>query len=273
MLRTISIERIAVVRRWLPTDAYVWLKALLLVGISVQLAQLAWALVTPVGPLGEWRPPVARRLSAVAQDAIIATVNPFFRDGAATTLQAAAPPDDLKLFGVRDNVATGGGGAIIGMADGQQVSVGIGEQVAPGIVLAEVGFDFAVVERGGVRQKIFLDQDKPAETVAAGAGVSAAPPSAGISAASLRAGISATPRVSGASVNGILVSPAGDGTAFASAGFRPGDIITAINGANIASATDAAQLQSSLVPGATLSLTIERAGQAVPLSLKIPDSQ
>lgn len=272
MLRTISIERIAVVRRWLPTDVYVWLKALLLVGISVQLAQLAWAIVTPAGPLGEWRPPVARRLTVLAQEAIIATVNPFFRDNAVAS-STAALPDDLKLFGVRDNLATGGGGAIIGTADGEQVSVGVGEQVVPGITLVEVGFDFAIVERGGSRQKIFLDQDKSAETVAMGAAVPVAAPTVGITAASLRGGISATPRMVGASVSGIIVSPAGDGTAFASAGLRPGDVITAINGAKIASATDAAQLQSSLVPGATLSLTIERAGQAVPLSLKIPDSQ
>lgn len=266
MLRTIAIDRAALVRRLLPADLYLVLKAALLAGIAVQAAQLAWGIVTPLGPLGEWRPARARTLPIAAQDSLIASVNPFFRDGAPTAPAVASLPSDLKLFGVRDNVANGSGGAIIGTADGKQVSVAVGEEVQPGVRLVEVGFDFAVVERGGARQRIFLDQDKPAETLGSAAAA------AGPAALSLRSLLNAAPRLVAGRVSGVIVTPAGDGALFRAAGLESGDVIVSVNGAAISSPTDAAQL-ANLAPGTTLAVIVERRGQQIPLSLHVPDSR
>lgn len=273
MNRTLIIQRLSVAR--LPSDAGVWLKAVLLAALAAKSAQLLWAIVTPVGPLGEWRAPVPVILSQEAQAALFASVNPFDRGGPTAVGSATALPADLKLFGVRDNVGSTGGGAIIALPDGIQLSVSVGETLTPGVVLVGVGYDYADVERGGARQRLFLDQDKPPETLAPGAASPAptsAPAAAGLTVQALRGAVSFTPRQANGAVSGILVAPGGDAATFATTGFQPGDVILTVNGARIASATDLAQLQQSLTPGTSLSLTIERAGRQLPLTLKLAGS-
>ena len=56
MIRTVIIQRWSQYRRWLPSDVYLWIKALLLAGVAIQGARLLWAIAAPVGPLGEWMP-------------------------------------------------------------------------------------------------------------------------------------------------------------------------------------------------------------------------
>ncbi len=283
MNRTVIIQRLNAAR--LPNDAGAWLKAVLLAALAVKSAQLVWVIVTPVGPLGDWRAPAPPLLSAEAQAALFATVNPFNRSGPTPVIAAAAAslPTDLKLFGVRDNVGSGGGGAIIALPDGVQLSIPVGGAVMPGVILIGVGFDYADIERGTARQRLFLDQDKPPETLPSGtsalvAGTAVAPPGgagapgSALTPQMLRSAVSFTPRQSGAGVSGIIVSPGGDSATFATSGFQPGDVIVAVSGARITSATDLAQLQQSLVPGASLSLTVERGGRQLPITLKLAGS-
>ena len=71
-------------------------------------------------------------------------------------------------------------------------------------------------------------------------------PPAPINARSLRAGIAFTPRTIGNRVTGISVGEQGDGSAFAAAGFRCGDVIRAVNGRPVASASDVAAIASQL---------------------------
>lgn len=268
MIRTLTFERQRAAR--LSGDIAFWLKALLIAVLAVQTARLFWAVVTPVGPLGEWRPAGAVRMSPEAQAAIFAAVNPFNRQSA-DAAAVAQLPSDLKLFGVRASAGALQGGAIIGLPDGQQVSVSIGETIMPGVVLVAVGFDFADVERQGARQRLFIDQDKPAQTLGAGGGATAAslPAPAALTPEAVRAAISFAPRQSGGGLNGVTVSPAGDPSTFAAIGFRPGDIIVAVNGAKITSAADLSQLQQGLAPGASLALTVERGGAQIPITLNL----
>jgi general secretion pathway protein C len=274
LLRTLTIQRLRIAR--LPSDVAVWLKALLIAGLAVQTARLFWVVLTPVGPLGDWRPAAPALLPPNAQSAIIAAVNPFDRQAQAAATPAGLP-SDLKLFGVRDDVGGSGGGAIIGLPDGSQVSVSIGEPVIPGVTLVGVGFDYADVDRQGARQRLFLDEDKPPQTISAGGAVTGAiaPAAAGgaLTADALRRAVSLTPRQAGAGISGIIVNPDGDNTAYAATGFRPGDVIVAVNGARISSATDFRQLQQAMVPGANLSLSVERGGQIIALNLKLAGSQ
>ncbi|MCY7398118.1 MAG: PDZ domain-containing protein, partial [Sphingomonas bacterium] len=133
-------------------------------------------------------------------------------------------------------------------------------------------FDHADIERGGARQRLFLDQDKPPETLGPGGAAGAPPAAAGLTPQALRNAVSFTPRQANGAVSGIIVATGSDAATFATTGFQAGDVIVAVNGAAIASATDLVQLQQSLVPGTSLSLTVERAGRQLPITLKLAGS-
>lgn len=249
-----------------------WLKAVLLAALAAKSAQLLWVIVTPVGPLGAWRAPTPVLLSQEAQAALFVSVDPFDRGGPAAAATAALPAD-LKLFGVRDNIGSNGGGAIIALPDGTQLSVSVGETLMPGVVLVAVGYDFAEVERNGARQRLFLDQDKPPETLGAASSAAAiSSPAAGVTVQALRGSVSFSPRQANGAVSGILVAPGSDAATFAKTGLQAGDVIVSVNGAPITSVTDLAQLQQSLTPGASLALTVERGGRQLPLTLKLAGS-
>lgn len=275
MLRTVILERWSQYRRLLPGDVYFWAKAGLLALLAIQFARLAWAIATPVGPLGEWRPAQARLLSPQAQAAALSAIDPFFRNGPALADVANEASNlALQLFGVRENRSTGTGSAIIGPPDGEQRSYAVGEEISAGITLAAVFFDYVVLDRGGRQEKLYLDQSQDADVVDAAPSASATAAGASgdaqpLTAATARQAFSFAPRMQNGRVTGVLVSPAGNAGQFASAGFRPGDVIVAVNGARITAATDLVQLQSSIAPGARLSLTVERGAQAVPIALNI----
>lgn len=262
MIRTLVVERWSLIGRWLPADVYFWLKALLLAGIAVQLARLLWVVLTPVGPFGDWRPASARILPPQVQAGILAAVDPFNR-GAATG-SAPAPNVTMTVFGVRAD-AGGGGSAILGTPDGEQKSFAVGDEVAPGVRLAEVSFDHVVLAQGERRQTLYMAGADEAEP--------AAPSAAGPAAAAVSQAFAIRPRTQGGRVTGAIVSPGAHEAIYQSAGFRPGDVVVAVNGARISSQIDVQQLQSSVVPGARLLLTVERGAQTVPIALNIPESR
>jgi general secretion pathway protein C len=260
------VERMSLVTRLLPADIYLWLKALLLAGIAVQLVRLLWVLATPVGPFGDWQPAAARLLPPQTQAAVLAAVDPFNRGVSPGAIAApAAPAVEMTLFGVRAD-ARGSGSAILGAADGEQTSFVVGEEVAPGVRLASVGFDHVVLDRGGQQQTIYMEGAEGADTAPSASATTAASPAGGQPFA-LR------PRMSGDRVTGVMVAPGANQALFQAAGFQSGDVIVAVNGARITSQIDVQQLQSSAVPGARLLLTVERGAQAVPIALNIPGSQ
>lgn len=258
----------------LPRDAYFWSKTVLLALVGTQLARLAWALLTPLGPVGQWLPPAPQTLPEAAQTALLTSFDPFNRTGAALAgvMTAEAPSGEFKLFGTR---AAGGGlagSAIIAGPDGEQVSVSVGEDVAPGVKLVAVGFDQAVLDRGGQRLQLAMDGELSAGAapLAQAAPVGTAP--AGVTAAGLRENLAFAPRQRGGRVTGLLVSTVGNEAVMQAAGLRSGDVIVAVNGRRIGSAADAGMLQAQVAPGARLSLTIERGTATVPVALNIAGS-
>jgi general secretion pathway protein C len=263
MIRSLKIQAFAPFRHRLSFDSYTSLKALILAVLAVLGTQLVWAIVTPVGPFGDWHPAAPRTLSVEAQSALLSTVDPFFRSGAAGAAASVAAPADLQLFGTRlgsDGIA---GSAIIGQADGEQRSFAVGEEVAPGVKLAAVYFDRVELDRGGVRQSLVMQ----------GASEGAAASPAGRPAVSIADAFSFSPRTSGGSVTGVIVRPGRDLVPFNASGLRQGDVIVAVNGARITSLIDIQQLQASLAPGARLILTVERGAQTLPIPLNLPANQ
>lgn len=239
---------------------------LLLVLIAVQAARLIWLVAAPVGPVGDWRPASAL---APADASALTGFDPFFRLSAASG-PAVVTSLPLKLYGVRQDQATGRGAAIIGLPDGHQVSVAVGEEIMPGVTLAEVGFDNVTISRGGVNEQIFIDQSTPAPSADVSAAPTTAPPpvSAQPSAPASGAPIGLAPRTANGRVNGVIVSAGGDGgQAFRAAGFEPGDVIVAINGQRISSFEGARAAIAQA--GGEVNIMVDRGGRAVPLRVRL----
>jgi general secretion pathway protein C len=251
-------------RRASASPALDWLALLervLLILLALMIVRLAWAIVTPVGSFGPWEGRRAQLMSATARQALFASFDPFFRDGAQQP-SGVVTSLALTVYGIRLNEGSGLGSAIIAGPDGVQNSFAVGDEILPGVVLKAVAFDHVTIDRGGAEEQVFLDQstpapDAPAPAPAAGGWQSAAPPpaaaGAGPNAESLKRDIGFAPRIENGRVTGLVVQSRGP--AFAGVGFRPGDIIAQVNGQPVG---DLQSLQNQIAPGARLSLTVER---------------
>jgi general secretion pathway protein C len=243
------------------------------VPLAVQIARLLWVVITPVGPLGDWRGRAVDVVPAEARASLFSGFDPFFRSDASPTGADSVTALNLTLFGIRANAASGGGSAIIAGEDGVQVSYGVGEEVIPGIILDSVAFDHVILSRGGVKESLYIDQSVPAETVGASPVTGSAPAApapatndVGLNAETLQKSIGFAPRNEGGRVTGLVLQPRDDGTVLRIAGFQPGDIVVAINGRAVSSPSDIA---SQLRPGARLSIEVERGGLKVPIALNL----
>lgn len=238
---------------------------------AIQLVRLFWVIVTPVSPVGDWKPRSAEIMPASARAALFASFDPFFSTEAPSANgNEIVTSLKLVLFGIRSNESSGGGSAIIAGEDGIQNSYGVGEEVMPGVTLESVAFDHVVLNHNGAKETLYLDQSVPAETVSptgAAAPISPTTASAGnisFNAQTLQQNIGAAPRNEGGKVTGIVLSAKDDGSMLRNAGFQPGDVIVGINGRPVSSPADFA---SQLRPGARLSIEVERGAGKVPVNL------
>lgn len=266
----------------LPVD---WPRRLLIGGLAlvliVQLVRLAYALLTPGTPLGDWQPKMPQEMAPAARAELFARVDPFYRTVATGTQGSSTVTSlQIQLFGIRMNYGSELGSAIIAGADGVQNSIGVGEEIQPGVKLAAVRFDHVEIDNQGKRELLYLDQAQGAAVAAGTATPTLSAPqqtnatisgTIPISPMSIRAGISFSPRSEGGRVTGIAVGQQGDGSAFQAAGFRNGDVIRSINGRPVNAAGDAASLLSQVQPGARLSLEVERGAGTVPIAIIIPN--
>lgn len=280
-------------RRWvgrLPgVTIYSVAELVLLAGLAVQAARLIWAVVTPVGPLGDWRP--AEPAVAGSPAAALAGFDPFFRiSGAGGGAPAAVTQLQLKLFGTRIDEASGRGSAILAGPDGVQRSVAVGEEIVGGVKLRAVAFDHVTLDRSGRTEDLYLDQagaqtaGQPAGQpggasvapaafgLAPGAPSILAPPPAppgSVPVAQLRSDIAFAPRLDGGRIVGLAVRPVGAGTAFRAAGLREGDVVTSIGGRPATGPADFDRIAADFAGGGTLPVTVERNGQPTGLSIAI----
>lgn len=271
-------------RRWLRslprTSVYSVVEIALLLLLAVQCARLFWTVLTPVGPLGDWRL-ADRTEGALANKAeLFRGFDPFFRLAGGGGSAAVVTSLQLKLFGTRIDEINGRGSAIIAGPDGIQNSIAVGEEVMPGVILKSVAFDSVTIDRGGTVEQLFIDQSVPAPeaaTVAPGLALdgqpaaAAAPPPGGrtVSAAQLRSGIGFLPRTDGGRVTGLVLRPNGDGAVFRGTGFAEGDILVAVNGQQIGSPADAERLIGQAAPGSNVTISVERGANVVPIVLSI----
>lgn len=268
-------------RRWrlfrrLPRTSLLSVTEILLLALlAVQGARLFWAVVTPIGPLGDWRP-VGGPDFASGRTVLASGFDPFFRLGRGQG-SAVVTSLSLKLFGVRVDEATGRGSAIIAGPDNVQTNYSVGEAVQPGVTLKSVVYDSVVISRGGADETLYLDQSGAAPLVAA-----SAPPAVNATLLSAPANQTSAPgpvaiaelqqlnlaaRQSGGRVTGIV--PRGDRTLLARVGLQPGDIIVQVSGRPITGPGDLEQAAAALRRGGNLSIAVERGAQVVPIAISI----
>lgn len=249
------------------------LELALLALLALQCARLIWSALTPVGPLGDWRSEPATGGEATA--AALGGFDPFFRlSGAAGPVTVTSL--NLKLFGVRQDQASGRGSAIIAGSDGQQRSIAVGEEVEPGVTLKSVDFDSVTISRGGADEQLFMDQSQAPTMVAPGAPGS---PPAPVASPSLSvppvappappsrpqpAEVGAVPRMNGTQLTGVTVQPRGTGEGFRALGLAPGDVVVAVNGKRIRSAEQARGMAAQ-IGSARVTMQVERDGRVVTL--------
>ncbi|MDI1326780.1 MAG: type II secretion system protein N [Brevundimonas sp.] len=247
----------------------------LALALAIQLGQLVWIVVQPRAEAATAASP--RPEASPADYTVFQRFDAFFRTGDLSSLAeaTAAGGSQMRLFGVRAGGA-GGGSAIIGLADGRQVSVGVGEEVEPGLILQSVGQDHVTLARGAsVTRLIFSDTpigaapppppppgpqtvSPPAEAAPAVAPAVAAGPR--VDPARLMAQASLRPRMQGLRVNGFTVSAGGDGSALKAAGLQSGDVILAVNGTSLDRLDRIAGLRGQLSNAASAEIRFERGG-------------
>lgn len=247
----------------------------LAMALAIQLGQLVRIVVQP---RAETATASSAPLEVSPPDySVFQRFDAFFRTGDLSSLAeaTAAGSSQMRLFGVRAG-GGGGGSAIIGLADGRQVSVGVGEEVEPGLILQSVGQDHVTLARGGsITRLVFSDTpvgaalppppppgpqtvSPPAEAAPAVAPAVAAGPR--VDPARLMAQASLRPRMQGLRVNGFTVSAGGDGSALKAAGLRSGDVILAVNGTSLDSFDRIAGLRGQLSNSTSAEIRFERGG-------------
>ena len=240
--------------------------------LIAQVVWLVWALAVPGSrALAPVTPPSADL-------SVLGRFDAFFRTGGRSSLAevTAAGSEQLRLFGVRAG-GPGAGSAIIGFADGRQVSVGVGETIEPGLVLSEVGADYVTVARGASISRIDFGEaptgaaaPPPPPTTPQIVGPTPAPaaaPAGGsptspvVDPRRLMAQASLRPRMKGLSIDGFTVSAGGDGSALRAAGLQSGDVILAVNGTELNSLGAVNALRTQLPQATSAEIRYERNGQ------------
>ena len=234
--------------------------------IVIQLVRLVMLFVSP-GLAARAGEPVP-----ASDVGVLSRFDAFFHTGERSSL-ADIPnsgSEQLRLFGVRAGVG-GGGSAILGLPDGTQLSVGVGEEVLPGLVLRAVAQDHVTVARGASVSRIDFGEvpvgaasvpPPPAtpQVVAPPRPAPAAAEAAVIDPARLMAEAGLRPRMQGLSVNGFTVTARGPSAQLQAAGLRAGDVILSVNGIALDGPSAINRLRTDLAEAPEAVIRFERDG-------------
>ena len=256
-----------------PDRARAAVEIALALALVFQLGQLGWIVLRPAQSVAAITP--GGSAVTPADPSVFQRFDAFFRTGGESSLSdvTAAGSSQMRLYGLRSDGA-GGGSAIIGLADGRQVSVGVGEAVESGLVLQSVGPDHVVLARGtSLSRLVFTElpmgvapppppppgpQTVTPPPAPAPAPTAAASPA--VDPARLLAQAGLRPRMRGMRLDGFTVSGGGDGSVLRAAGLQPGDVLLAVNGQSLDSLERIAALRSELGNTTSAELRFERGG-------------
>lgn len=215
--------------------------------------------------------PSARPIERPAPDlSILSRFDAFFRTGEAGSLVGTqtGAAGQMRLYGVRSGPQ---GSAIIGLADGRQVSVGVGEEVEPGLVLREVGAEHVVLARGEALSRLEFSEvpmgAPPPPPPPEGEQVVAPPPApAAVDPARLAGAL--RPRMQGLTMRGLSIADGPDAALFRGAGLQAGDVILAVDGTELNSPQALASLRTQLADKPSVEIRYERDGEARATTLR-----
>jgi general secretion pathway protein C len=211
--------------------------------------------------------------------------DPFFRLSGGDGQSSVVTPLNITLYGIRADRASGRGAAIIGLPDGTQSSYAVGDAIMPGVVLAGVTFDSVTIRHNGAAEKLYLDQSQAAPVVGAPAAAPPPAPSGPDPFAAIRGGpgpmagthsvgpssllteVNLSARLRGGRIDGYILQPSGTGDAFRAAGFRPGDVLVAVNGIRLIDTVGPGPFAQAIEGGGSASLQVERDGRPVTITI------
>lgn len=272
---------LALLRRLPVLNVYSIAEIALLALLALQVARLLWAIATPVGAVGDWRP--AGPALPGSPFEIVTGFDPFFRLGGQQGATVVTPLQ-LTLFGTRMDEASGRGAAIVAGPDGVQQSVAVGAEIVPGVRLKSVAFDHVAIDRGGAEETLYLDQSGGAAPAVPGApaaapvdaSASSSPVASAVGTAvgtgvgdQIRRDIAFTPRLDGGRISGLIVHPSGTGTLFRQANLRDGDVVTSIGGRPVTGPDDIVRVARDFAGGGNIPITVERGRDTLPLAITI----
>jgi general secretion pathway protein C len=257
---------------------YAAIALLALIGMAV-----VWALL---GPTGREEMHIGPAPAIDGSPAAFSAFDPFFRLSGGDGQSSVVTPLNITLYGIRADRASGRGAAIIGLPDGMQNSYAVGDAIMPGVVLAGVTFDSVTIRRNGAAEKLYLDQSQaapvigvpgtapppapsgpdPFAAIRGGPGPMAGMHSAG-PASSLLTEVNLSARQRGGRIDGYILQPSGTGDAFRAAGFRPGDVLVAVNGIRLIDTVGPGPFAQAIESGSGASLQVERDGRPATITI------
>ena len=268
-----GVARLGSARGWLA------LELALVAVLAVQVVRLTMIFVTDAAPA-----PALSVTTAAADPGVFARFDAFFRTGDQGSLAEAtgAEASQMRLYGVRAG-GPDGGSAIIGLPDGKQVSVAVGETVQPGLVLRAVAADHVVLARGGSLSRLIFTEapsgvpapppPPPGDQVVAPTPTAQAapvtvpppvksrPPIPGLEPAKVIAEAGLRPRLRGARNDGFTIGGRSDSPLLRSAGLQTGDVVLAVNGTALNGLGALNDLRSKLSKADSAEIRFERDGQ------------
>ena len=254
--------------------------ASLLLVLGWQLAWWAWHFIAPSLK-------AAPRADFGNTTAPLALGRQLFGDaGPTVTMAASNPQTGIRLKGVFAVDGKTLSAAVLNIG-GRDLAVKMGQELSPGVTLAEVGTDYVNINRGGVRERVDLDRFENGGAKQAAASTLPATQfrlnvaSSGLNAYALsrqelnsvlgdpRQQVFFNGRMSAASGGGIRIEDAPGGSLLDKLGIKTGDVITAINGQPVNSQGDLVRLYTQFGSLASIRAEVRRGGAPVMLSYSI----
>lgn len=242
------------------------------------LARLALSLFAPLpAPEGAV---LAAASGAPKPQASVTARNPFPQVETVAAAPDAAPDVaetslDLTLTGVWPGE---NGSAIIRKPDGVQERFAIGDTIVPGVTLAAVYSDQALIEQNGVREALRFESKigapAPVRPAPASAPAGVSPANTAVNAAaSLTQFVRLAPARDASGAPAIAVYGGADRRAFDQAGLQDGDILKTVNGAPAPlTPNELAALVTQITRAGSASLVVERGGRTQQVTLSLQES-
>jgi general secretion pathway protein C len=204
----------------------------------------------------------------------------LFGEAKSTVADANAPQTSVQLVlaGVLALPDPKRGLAILGPTATAAKLYTVGSAVPGGVNLYAVYKDRVLLDRGGVIESLYLPRRTPPGGVAADAdGAERGNPAQRLAAlaqgngALLSGLVRAQAVFVGSKLSGYRIYPGGRASigAFTQLGFRPGDLITAVNGTPLDDPNRGSEILDTLSSSASATVTVQRNGQTMDLNLNL----